>query len=191
MRRSFGFGAVPALLAAYSIARHIDGGDGEYGNGWAWDVGHVAFLGAFLGFGLLTAYFWQRTPRRHAGVVTATGAALVGVALFCWVIVTDLVPWLDERAALPDLLMTVGPVLFTLGFSGSLAFHGAQHRLPLWGLPPALTFVAFPLVGADLDLLPVMTVLVAVALLWVGVRSPRRTASPGTVSSTGARPAAR
>lgn len=46
--------AAPALLLIYAAARYVDGRDGDHGPKASWNVGHLAFLGAFLGFGLLT-----------------------------------------------------------------------------------------------------------------------------------------
>jgi len=164
---------VPALLMVYAVARWVDGRDDTYGPGLAWNVGHLAFLGAFAGFGLLTADFWQRSPRRHAGVALATAASMVGVLLFCWVIVTDLSPALDERASLPDPVMMVGPLVFIVGFVAALALHCRQTCVARWGLPPAAALTALVLVGASLDLLPLTAVLMGAALWPVGASRNR------------------
>lgn len=181
------FGAVPALLAVYAVARPIDGSNGDYGPGLAWNIGHLAFLGAFIGFGVLTAYFWRASPQPHPGVVTSALASLVGVALFCWVIVTDLIPSLDDGASLPDAVMAMGPLVFIVGFVVSLALHGHQTKMRLWWLPPTLALAGLLTVGANLDLLPVTTVLVGAALLWAGshqhVRLHRDTPAPGPLKS--------
>ncbi|GAA1620423.1 hypothetical protein GCM10009789_87530 [Kribbella sancticallisti] len=166
MSKTLRFGTVPTLLAVYATARPIDGSDGDYGPGLAWNVGHIAFLGAFIGFGALTSYFWRASPRPHTGVVASALASLVGVALFCWVILTDLIPPLDEQASLPDPVMALGPIVFIIGFVASLAMHGYQTKMRLWWLPPTLTLAGLLTVGANLDLLPVTTGLVSAALLW-------------------------
>lgn len=156
--------AIPVLLLVYALARYADGRDGDYGPGLPWAAGHIAFLGAFLGFGLLTILL--RIHLRSGAPVlreAATGAALLGVALFCWVILTDLLPGLDARAALPDPIMAMGPVLFIAGFVGLLALV-ARHRPAVPLLTPALTLIALVLVGANLDLLAVTAGLLLVAV---------------------------
>ena len=171
----------PLLLAVYAVARAIDGSDGDHGPGLAWDVGHVAFLVAFLGFGVLTVDFWRRSPRPHAGVHVAALASLAGIGLFCWVIVTDLSPSLDQRASLPDPVMAVGPLLFIGGFVAALALHARQHGFTAWWAPPALVLAGLLAVGADLDLLPVTALAVGAGLLLAGRQesppAPRRAAA--------------
>ena len=156
---------VPALLLAYAVARWADGRDGSHGPGAAWDVGHVAFLGAFAGFGLLTFALWRPSANRIGATFAAT-ASFLGVLLFCWVILTDLLPALDRRASLPDLVMAVGPPLFIAGFVALLAIHCRQACVPRWWLPPMLALIALALVGANLDLLPATAALLALSL-WI------------------------
>ncbi|MGL5851385.1 MAG: hypothetical protein ACRCZD_11450 [Phycicoccus sp.] len=45
--------AIPGLLACYAVTRWVDGRDGEHGRGPAWDIGHLAFLAAFVGVDLV------------------------------------------------------------------------------------------------------------------------------------------
>lgn len=169
------FVAVPALLFVYAVSRWFDGRDSQYGPGAAWNIGHLAFLGAFVGFACLVVHFLRVSRRCTAANVVPAVAAFAGVALFYWVILTDLIPALDDAAALPDPLMAAGPILFTVGFSASLALHARQQGLRAWWGPPALTLIAFPLAGANLDLLPVTATLVSIALIWVGLRTRTHT----------------
>lgn len=162
---------VPALLMVYAVARWIDGRDGTHGPGSAWNVGHVAFLFAFLGFGLLSLAFRRRTQAPRVAVNAAAAASLIGVVLFVWVIVTDLVPELDERASLPEAIMAAGPLLFIIGFVTLLALHARSLKVSRWALAPLAALVALFLVGANLDLLPVTSVLLLVALWPVGARA--------------------
>lgn len=161
---------IPLLMLLYGVARWFDGRDGEYGPGVAWNIGHVAFLAAFVGFGALTVHFWRSSARPHPAAIVAYVASLVGVALFLWVILTDLIPALDERASLPDPVMAVGPLIFIVGFVASLALHTRRVGMPGWIAPPLLTLAALIVVGANLDLLPLTAVLLAAALVPVGLR---------------------
>lgn len=71
--------AIPVLLLAYGVARLSDGADGYYGPGTAWNIGHLAFLAPFAGFGALTIHFWRvGSPYGRILAITA-GASLVGV----------------------------------------------------------------------------------------------------------------
>jgi len=162
--------AIPLLMLVYGVARLLDGRDGVYGPGLAWNMGHLAFLAAFMGLGALTVHFWRSNPRAKGGVLAAYVAALVGVALFVWVIVIDLVPSLDERASLPDPIMAVGPLIFISGFVASLTLHARRVGIRWWAAPPLLALAAMVAVGADLDLLPVTALLLAAALVPVGLR---------------------
>jgi len=156
---------IPTLLLAYAIARFIDGRDGEYGQSLAWDVGHVAFLGAFIGFGILTLSLrrWLIGHRQRIAVEAASLASLVGVILFCWVILTDLSTSLDDRASLPEPVMQIGPLVFIAGFVGLLVLAALSFDKVSF-LSPLLALMALILVGADLDLLAGTAVLMLVAL---------------------------
>lgn len=168
--------SIPLLMLVYGVARWFDGRDGDYGPGAAWNIGHVAFLVAFVGFAALTIHFWRSSSHPRAGTVIANVASLVGVGLFLWVITTDLVPALDERASLPDPIMAVGPLIFIVGFVTSLAIHARQIGMKWWGVPPLLALAALVVVGANLDLLPVTAVLLGAALIPVGMAHDQRQA---------------
>lgn len=156
--------AAPALLLIYAVARFIDGRDRDHGPSAAWNVGHLAFLGAFLGFGLLTVALYRHLRRGTDPWLTAAGSAsLVGVALFCWVILTDLIPSLDARASLPDPVMAVGPAVFIAGFVGLLLIAARRsNAVPV--VTPGLSLLVFVLIAAELDLLAVAAGLLLMAL---------------------------
>lgn len=145
-------------------------------------MGHVAFLGAFIGFGVLTLVLrrWLIDHRPRIAVETAALASLIGVVLFCWVILTDLSSWLDDRASLPEPVMQVGPLAFIAGFVGLLVL-AALSSAKVSFLSPVLALMALILVGADLDLLAGTAVLMLGAL-WPLHAPPR----PGaTLSGAG------
>lgn len=164
---------ISALLLTYAAARWVDGRDGFHGPGVAWNVGHVAFLGAFVGFGVLTFLLWRSSAHHRLATFAATASSL-GVLLFCWVILTDLFASLDRRASLPDLVMAVGPVIFIAGFVALLAIHCRQAGVSPWWLPPMLALIALALVGANLDLLPATAVLMSLALWNVHLPQPHQ-----------------
>lgn len=166
--------AVPALFLLYAVARFIDGRDGDHGPSASWNVGHLAFFGAFLGLGLLTVALRRNLRRGTDPWLDAVGgASLVGVALVCWVILTDLIPSLDARASLPDPVMAVGPAVFIVGFVGLLVI-AARRSSAVTPVTPGLGLLAFGLVGADLDLLAVTAGLLLVALWPVRRLAPAR-----------------
>ena len=132
----------PLFLLAYGLLRLVDGMDGSHGPGWAWNVGHVFFLVAFLLFGALV---WKL---RDVSAVAAI-AALAGSAAFVWVILGDL---FDEMPGLPDLLMIAGPLLFQLGVLALLTILAVRHEVPVWS--PVLVLAGFVLFMVNLDLLP-------------------------------------
>lgn len=161
---------VPLLLLGYGAARHVDGLDGSHGPGPAWTIGHLAFLAAVLGLGVLAVRL-GREGRRGPWPALADGgllAALIGVGLFCWVILTDLSERLDDVASLPDALTTVGPLAFGGGLVTLLALQ-AGHWVPWWS--PFAVVGAFAALGADLDLLVPAGLLFALAL-WPLARRP-------------------
>lgn len=172
--------AVPLLLLVYAAARWVDGRDGAHGPGVAWNVGHVAFLVAFAGFGVVVVALARATARdggvrRTVAAVTGT-LGLVGVGLFEWVILGDLVPAVDEMYELPDVVMAVGPLLFLVGLAvplGVLAW-GRPRRLPL--AAPLAIVAALVLIAVDLDLLAVAAVLFGYGLWSVpaALSPPRR-----------------
>lgn len=164
---------IPLLLMVYGAGRYIDGRDGAHGPGPAWDIGHAAFLVAFIGFGALTLHFWRTSSQPAGGAILLYVSTLIGVSLFLWVIITDLAPALDERASLPDAVVAVGPPLFVIGFVGSLALHTRSATMRWWAAPPLLALVALVLASADLDLLPITAVLLGLALVPVGRHQTR------------------
>jgi hypothetical protein len=179
---------VPLLLLGYGAARYVDGLDGSHGPGTAWTIGHLAFLAAMLGFGAL-AVGLGREGRRGPWPALAGGgllATLVGVGLFCWVILTDLSARLEDVAALPDALMTLGPLAFGGGLVTLLALQVGRW-LPWWS--PFAIVGAIAALGADLDLLAAAALLFALGL-WPLVRRSPRAAVPAGEAADGY-PAAR
>jgi hypothetical protein len=142
----------PLFLLAYGVLRLVDGRDGSHGDGWAWNVGHVFFLIAFLMFAALA---W----RLRAVSVIAAAAALAGSAAFVWVIFGDL---FDDLPGLPDPLMIAGPLLFQLGVLALLTVLAVRRLVPAWS--PVLVLVGFVLFMVDLDLLPLGALLLLAGL---------------------------
>jgi hypothetical protein len=156
--------AAPALMLFYGLCRWADGRDGDRGNGFAWDLGHVAFFIAFvlfivLAFGLRQ---WERRPR--ALIDTATAAAVFGALCFLWVIIGDL---FDGWPSLPGWLQVVGPLLYELGTLAVLVRLVVARRLPWW--TPVLVLVGFAAIPVSLDLLPVASAVIVVGLLPVAL----------------------
>lgn len=73
--------------------------------------------------------------------------------------------------------MALGPAAFIAGFVGLLAIAARRSPAPTL-VTPALGLVAFVLVGADLDLLPVTAGLLLVALWPVRRLAPARPPLP-------------
>ncbi|MEV4479103.1 hypothetical protein [Micromonospora coxensis] len=165
----------PLLLLVYGLFRVADGLDGDRGNGWAWDVGHVAFGLGILVFAAL-ALRLRRTllPAGWRPVLTvATAATLLGSVAFLWVIVYDLFPGLEDMAEIPGPIFLLGPALFELGLLALLlrAVLVRPRLLPPWS--PVLVLVGFVAIAVDLDLLPVGAALVLVGLLPLAARTTR------------------
>ena len=90
----------PGLMLVYGVFRFLDGLDGDRGNGFAWDAGHVAFFLAMVLFGVLAVAVRPLLPAgaRRPGTVV-TGATLAGIGCFLWVIAGDLSPRRTRRPA--------------------------------------------------------------------------------------------
>lgn len=160
--------AAPVLLFLYGVLRWIDGRDGDHGPGFAWNLGHALFLAAFVLLGLLAVELRRALPvaraRRQLAANSATAAALFGTGCFLWVTLCDLFAELDEAAPLPEPARLLGPPAFQLGVL-TLMFLLVTARPRL--LPvrsPLLVFTGFLLIAADLDLLPVGTLLLLIGL---------------------------
>ena len=165
--------AAPTLLLIYGILRLIDGADGDHGPGLAWDLGHTAFLAAFLLFGVLVVGLHGLVPSSARRVATvATTAALIGVAAFVWVILGDLFPRLDDAVELPDPVFVAGPLLFQIGVLTLLVMLAVlpPRLLPAWS--PILVFLGFIPIAVNLDLLPLGALLILAGLFpLTGARS--------------------
>jgi hypothetical protein len=162
--------AAPALLALYGLCRIIDGLDGGHGPGLSWTIGQLAFLASILGFGVLAVQLARTAPRRLAPITGAElTAMLAGVVLFVWVILTDLVPSLDQVWEPSDVLMRGAPAALSLGLTGLLALNIGSEVAP-W--TPIVFLGAFIVIGVGLDFL-----LPAAAAMVLSLR-PRAHADP-------------
>jgi hypothetical protein len=165
--------AAPAFLFVYGVLRLIDGLDGDHGPGLAWNLGHTAFLIAFLLFGVLAVFLRNKVPTALAWV--ATVAALLGVAAFVWVILGDLFESVPE---LPDPLFALGPIVFELGVLTLLVLHAVRRLVPGWS--PVVVFLGFIPIAVNLDLLPLGALVILGGLWPVFAESDRgmKTAAP-------------
>ena len=148
----------PALMLVYGVCRWGDGLDGDRGNGWAWDIRHVAFYIAVALFAVLA----DRLRRALPGTVTVVAEAvtLFGAACMLWVITDDLFEaWPD----LPAALNITGSALFEIGLLALLVRHVVARRLPVWS--PVLVLLGFTSIVVSLDLLPLSAILVGAGLL--------------------------
>ncbi|MFI1994031.1 hypothetical protein [Actinoplanes sp. NPDC020271] len=144
--------AAPVLLLLYGMLRFADGLDGHRGPGLLWNAGHVAFFAAMALFGVLAAGVREQFPPHHRVATVATGMTFAGVLCFLWVIAGDLSTTLRHDAPIPDVLETVGPMLFPLGVLILFGLLVAGRRLPVW--TPLLFGAGIAAITVDLDLLP-------------------------------------
>jgi hypothetical protein len=159
--------AAPGLLFVYGLLRLIDGMDGNHGPGLAWNLGHAAFLVAFLLLGVLVVGLRGQIhlPTRGHTIVatTATVAALIGVAAFVRVILGDLFQQLDDAMPLPEPVYVAGPLLFEAGVLALLVLATLlPPKLPVWS--PVLVFLGFVPIAVNLDLLPLGALLILIGL---------------------------
>ncbi|WP_250005650.1 hypothetical protein [Actinoplanes sp. M2I2] len=148
----------PALMLVYGLCRYADGLDGDRGNGWAWDAGHVAFFIAVALFAVLADRLRRELPSPLT--VVAEAVTIVGAAGMLWVITGDL---FDSFPSLPLLLNVLASVLFEVGLLVLLVRHAVARRLPAWS--PVLVLLGFTSIALSLDLLPLSAVLVGAGLL--------------------------
>ena len=148
----------PALMLLYGLCRYADGLDGDRGNEWTWDAGHVAFFIAIVLFAVLGDRLRRALPSTLT--VVAEAAAVFGAACMLWVITGDI---FDSFPSLPNPLNLIGSVLFELGLLVLLVRHVMARRLPVWS--PVLVAIGFTAPAASLDLLPLAAVVVGVGLL--------------------------
>jgi hypothetical protein len=165
--------AAPALLFVYGLLRLIDGLDGAHGPGLAWNLGHTAFLVAFLLFGVLVVGLRGRIhlpTRGHTVVATAaTVAALIGVAAFVRVSLGDLFQQLDDAMPLPELFYVASPLLFEAGVLTLLVLATLlPPKLPVWS--PVLVFLGFVPIAVNLNLLPLGALLILAGLAPLAIR---------------------
>lgn len=149
--------AIPALLLGYAVARWVDGRDGTHEPSLPWDIGHLAFLATFAGFGLMMVALIRAVASlgglRRGTSQVAGALGVIGVSLFVWVILGDLVPELEQAYALPEPAMAVGPVLFLIGLAVPLGFLAWTRPQQVPTLAPVAVVLAFVLLALSLDLL--------------------------------------
>lgn len=160
--------AAPLLLFLYGVFRLIDGLDGDHGPGFAWNVGHTLFFGAFVLLGVLLVGLRTLVPAKtgwtRVVASVATIAGLFGAGCFLWVIAGDLSADFHDAAPLPETLELVGPLAFQLGMLTLLVMLATvrPRRLTIWS--PVLILAGFALVGANLDLIPLGALVVLAGL---------------------------
>lgn len=170
---------IPCLLLWYGVLRLFDGLDGEHRPGLAWNLGHTAFLAAFLLFGAFVVVLHRLIPKTTARMRTAAGTAMVaglsGAACFVWVILGDLSPALSDAAPLPAPLELAGPLAFQGGLLALLTMLATvrPRKLPAW--TPVLTFVSLALITVNLDLLPLAAITLLAALAPLSIPASPRT----------------
>ena len=163
--------AAPALMLFYGVTRFFDGLDGDRGNSWLWDAGHVAFFIAIVLFAVLGEALRRADPGVLATVAQA--ATVFGALCFLWVITGDIFAGWPE---LPSALQVVGPIFFQLGLLTLLVRETAARRVPFWS--PLLVFAGFVAIPISLDLLPLAAILVGAGLL--PLARPARQLHPST-----------
>lgn len=178
--------APPVLLFGYGVTRLLDGLDGTHGPGPAWTLGHLLFLGALVGFGLMALDLTRRLRTVVARVVLA--GTLYGLLAFVHVVVLDLVVGFhaadraqmdqryDDYRSIADSVLDPFSPLFPAGVTILLALLAASRRAPWWS--PPLALAGFLTIVADLDLIPLAGLLLFGALLPVARRAATR---PNTV----------
>jgi hypothetical protein len=149
--------AGPGLLLVYAVCRWFDGLDGSHGPGWAWNLGHLTFLVSFVCFEIVLLSLNLSIARRGGTMrivaVVAGVLGTVGVGLFLWVIVGDLLPSFVDAFDLPDPVMAAGPLLFLLGLMSPLVVLSWSRPRRLPAFAPVAVVLAFILIVANLDLL--------------------------------------
>jgi hypothetical protein len=186
--------AAPVLLLLYGVLRLIDGLDGKYGPGLAWDLGHALFFIAFVLLGVVTVGLRQAvsagTAQARVVANLATVAGLFGVACFLWVILGDLSADFEDAAPFPDPLELIGPLLFQLGALTLLVMlvTARPRRLPVWS--PVLVLAGFLLFAVNLDLIPIGALLVLAGMAPLAIPAgpagiPGRLRQPGRAVENG------
>jgi hypothetical protein len=156
--RSMAF-AAPLLMLAYGVLRWIDGLGGHHHKGsLAWNVGHLAFLGSMVTFGLLAIALYRRATLARRTALVAAAVAVSGAGGMIWVILGDLSRQFAADYPLPDVLQPIAPIGFVLGMIGLLSLQVAAGRLPVWS--PMLFFAGYTAITINLNLLPLAALLI-------------------------------
>lgn len=168
----------PLLVLGYGLLRLVDGLDGDRGPGLAWNLGHLAFFGAMLLFGVLAFGLIRYTPagaRRIASIAAST--TVLGVVCFLWVITGDLAPGFRDAKPLPEPLEVAGPLAFTLGMLALLGLLVAARRMPFWS--PLLFGAGIVAITIELDLLPLAALLLIAAFAPLAASAPADSTQAG------------
>jgi len=145
----------PLLLLGYSILRLIGKAGGNYQHGFAWNLGHVFFLGAVVLLAVLAAGLRDMTPQRLRTFATVTfTASLVGTLDLIWMTLDDLFSGMRRDLPFDGTAATILPALLEFGLVTLLAVLATvrPRQLPWWS--PVVVLAGFLSVGASLDLLP-------------------------------------
>ncbi len=154
----------PLLLLVYGVARVFDGLDGSYDPGTLpWTIGHLAFFGAMVLFGLLAVTVRPLVPAsaRPLAAIAAT-VTIAGVACFLWTTTGDLSPAFQQARPLPETLQAAGPLLFALGMLTVLGLLVAARQAPTWS--PLLFGAGVAAVIIDIGFLPFAALILLASL---------------------------
>jgi hypothetical protein len=175
--------AAPTFLFAYGITRIVDGLDGSYGPGFAWTLGHIMFLLAFILFGFVITELGFRTRNGNSFRKFITWLAVIlgmaGVLDFIRVAIIDIIVGFRARdhASMSAIshqlnsypstslapLYNVGPILFQLGLIIiTLQLIVTKPRqLSWWSL--GFLILGFLLLATNLGLLPLSAIFIGLA----------------------------
>jgi hypothetical protein len=175
--------AAPTFLFVYGITHIVDGLDGSYGPGFAWTLGHIMFLCAFILFGFVIMGLSLRTKNGNSFRKFVTWLAVIvgmaGVLDFIRVAIIDIIVGFraPDHASMSAIsrqlnsypstslapLYNIGPILFQLGLIIiTLQLIVTKPRqLSWWSLGSLI--LGFLLLATSLDLLPLAAILIGLA----------------------------
>ncbi|WP_157546846.1 hypothetical protein [Hamadaea tsunoensis] len=167
----------PLALALYGVLRLVGKADGAYGPGWDWQAAHLAALAGVLLFIPAVLWLGRQLPRgawRTSAVVVSLVGLVCAIVQFGADMVTaalsaDHAEMSQRQGDFGDLpgvnlaVYAVGPQLFYIGLIVLTVLLAVHRRLPWWSV--ALLVVGVAVAPVSLNLLPVMGVLLAVALM--------------------------
>lgn len=184
--------AAPTFLFGYGIMRIVDGLDGSYGPGFAWTLGHIMFLFAFVLFGFVIVQLNLRTKNRNSFQKFVTWLAIIismtGVLAFIRVAIIDIIVGFRaaDHAAMTTIsrklnsypstslapLYNLGPILFQLGLiiSTLQLIVTKPRQLSWWSL--GFLILGFLLLATNLTFLPLSAIFIALAFSPLFVAQP-------------------